>query len=350
MSELRTEILGGLQGDPAVFAFQKTTGEGLLFDLGSLDQMPQRELMKVRHVFVSHTHMDHFMGFDRWLRVNIPHRRLLRIWGPAPFFERVQAKLKSYAWNLIDPDQLRFEVHEIHESGMVAKALLTNTDDFAIHPNLESSTSDDLITMADGAVVSCVALRHVSIPSIAYKVRNPDKLRFLHENLASLGLTSGAWISELQSRVARGLLADDFTIGERTFAMSELRAKLLRREEGPAFVYLTDLSFDRANVKALRGAFQKASAIICESSFLDADRPRAVAKAHLTTRQAALIAMALEARYFQIFHVSTIYGQGPEASVAEAKMFFDELSGLSAADKNAALEAEFQEVEKLGLQ
>lgn len=350
MSELTTSILGGLQGDPAVFGFQKTTGEGLLFDLGSLDQLPQRELMKVRHVFVSHTHMDHFMGFDRWLRVNIPHRRLLKIWGPAPFFERVQAKLKSYAWNLIDPDQLRFEVHEIRSDGSVAHCLLTNTDDFALHPDPTLGDRSSLVTLADGAVVSSAELRHVNISSLAYKVKNADKHRFLHENLLGLGLTSGAWISELQTRVAYGPLEGDLQIGDKTFALRDLIPKLLRREEGSSFVYLTDLSFDRHNLDVLTRSFQDASKVICESSFLDGDRSRAVAKAHLTTRQAALIATALNAKDFQIFHVSTIYGQGAETSLAEAEMFFNELSQLTAKEKLEALEAEFREVEKIKAQ
>lgn len=347
MSELHIEVLGGLQSDPGVLAFQKTTGEALLFDLGSLDQMPQRELMKVRHVFVSHTHMDHFIGFDRWLRVNIPHRRLLKIWGPAPFFVRVQARLRSYVWNLIDPDQLRFEVHEIRSDGSVAKALLTNTDDFAIHESLEYGSRAALTTMADGAVVSSAELRHVNTPSIAYKVKNPDKMRFLRENLDALGLPRGAWISDLQSRVALGLIAGDFTIGDKVFPMGELTARLLRREEGTSLTYLTDLSFDRGNLKVLQQDFHETDTLVCEASFLDVDRSRAVAKAHLTTRQAALIAMALGAKEFQIFHVSTIYGQGAESSLNEARTFFKELSRLSVDDQQKALESEFLEVERL---
>lgn len=347
MSELETEILGGLQGDPAVFAFQKTTGEGLLFDLGSIDQMSQRNLMKVQHVFVSHTHMDHFMGFDRWLRVNIPHRRLLKIWGPAPFFERVQAKLRSYAWNLIDPDQLRFEVHEIRYDGKVAKALLTNNDNFAIKIDSEFAKTSALIRMADGALVSSAELQHVNIASIAYKVQGPDKQRFLHQNLEALELKSGPWISELQTRVAYGPHSGDFTIGDKTFALNELVSKLIRQESGSSFVYLTDLSFDRKNLKSLKDNFGESTRVICEASFLDADRERAVSKAHLTTRQAALIGMALNARHFQIFHVSTYYGHGAETSLAEAETFFKELSQLSAKDKELALEAEFLEVEKL---
>ncbi|RYZ52699.1 MAG: MBL fold metallo-hydrolase [Proteobacteria bacterium] len=280
MNDLEVEILNGLQGDPAVYAFIRTSGEALLFDLGMIDQLSQRDLMKVRHVFVSHTHMDHFMGFDRWLRVNIPHKRLLKIWGPAPFFERVQARLRSYSWNLIAPDQLRFEVHEVRPDGTVATALITNTDFFAIHEQADVDSIDQLTVLADGSILSTVALDHNNIVSLAYKFRSPDKLKFLHDELPALGLTSGSWIGQLQYKVKH-------------------------------------------------------------------DRARAVAKAHLTTRQAALIAMTLSVEDFKIFHVSTIYGQGAEASLAEAQSFFEELTGLDGKDQEQALEAEFLVVEEL---
>jgi ribonuclease Z len=347
MNDLQVEVLNGLQGDPAVYAFIRTSGEALLFDLGMLDQISQRDLMKVRHVFVSHTHMDHFMGFDRWLRVNIPHKRLLKIWGPAPFFERVQARLRSYSWNLIAPDQLRFEVHELRPDGSVATALLTNTDFFAIHEEEALGSQDELTVLADGSILSTVALDHNNIVSLAYKFRSPDKLRFLHEELPGLGLTSGSWIGQLQIKVKHALWNEPTAINGKFYPTRELAEKLLRTEEGDSLVYLTDLSFDRKNVKALRNAFGKSKRMICESSFLDQDRPRAVAKAHLTTRQAALIAMALEVEDFQIFHVSTIYGQGAEASLAEAQSFFRELTGLDGKDREEALEAEFLAVEEL---
>lgn len=348
MSELETEVLGGLQGDPAVFAFQKTSGEGLLFDLGSIEQLSNRSLLKVFHVFVSHTHMDHFMGFDRWLRANIPHRRLLHIWGPAPFFERVQAKLRGYAWNLIEPDQLRFRVNEIRPDGTVASALLTNTDNFSISEDKDKASISSLVTLADGAVVSGASLSHVNIPSIAYKVQGVMKQRFLQENLEAFGLKSGPWISQLQIRVAHGPHdEEDFIIDGKIFSYSELSNKLIRREEGPSLVYLTDLSFDRQNLRTLKENFGQATKVICEASFLDEDRVRAVSKAHLTTRQAALIAMSLNAEVFEIFHVSTYYGQGAEKSLAEAEAFFCEYSQLSAKEKELALESEFLEVEKL---
>lgn len=341
-SFFQAQAVNGLEGDPAVYLFMKTSGEAILFDLGLLDSLGQRDLLKVRHAFVSHTHMDHFIGFDRWLRVNIPHRRLLKIWGPAPFFTKVQAKLRSYTWNLIDPDQVRFQAHEIHADGNVRTALLGNSDDFEIRLDPTVASIDRLLELPDGSIVSAAILDHRGIPSIAYKFRAPDKLRVVPEQVAKHGLAPGPWIGQLQAAVRQGQTDKTIAIGDRGFRVDELDRLLLQKEAGSSLVYCTDAGFTEGNIKSLLRAFGSASDMICESSFLDADRARAVAKAHLTSRQAALLATQLSVKQFEVFHISGFYGTEQGRVAAEAMDFFAQFRGLGIDGVEAAVRSELQ--------
>ena len=56
-------------GDPGMMVEFLYERRALQFDLGDLSGIPNSELLKISHVFVSHTHIDHFIGFDRLLRV-----------------------------------------------------------------------------------------------------------------------------------------------------------------------------------------------------------------------------------------------------------------------------------------
>lgn len=318
-------LVNGLQGDPVVFVLLKRMGEALFFDLGTIDNLGHRDMLRVRNIFVSHAHMDHFVGFDRLLRVNVPHKRQISIFGPRDFVERVRAKLNAYTWNLIDPDQIRFQVYEIHPDGSVWTALLTNTDRFMGAMDKTDLQHGLLTTLPDGSQVSAAIMDHKGIDSIAYKVEAPGVIKVRTERLKALNLNAGPWLGELQHRVRTGTVAGDIEIDGHRHRFEDLARDVITQQKGRSLVYITDLAFSQQNLTALKQAFDHASDIISESSFADADRSRAMDKAHLTSRQSALIARSLGIQHFHIFHISGIYGQGPQQVAEEARSFFQNL-------------------------
>ena len=70
-------LVNGRFGDPALFVEMLHRREALLFDMGDLSALSTRDLLRVSRVFVSHMHMDHFIGFDALLRVHVGREKTI---------------------------------------------------------------------------------------------------------------------------------------------------------------------------------------------------------------------------------------------------------------------------------
>ena len=56
-------------GDPSLSEDFRDERRALLFDIGDIAKLMAGQLLRLSHGFVTHTHMDHFSGFDHLLRV-----------------------------------------------------------------------------------------------------------------------------------------------------------------------------------------------------------------------------------------------------------------------------------------
>ena len=106
-------LVNGPFGDPGLYIHLRLEGRALLFDLGHNDALPAADLLRVSHVFVSHCHMDHFIGFDHVLRLFLARDKTLYLFGPPGIRECVEGKLRGYTWNLVDNYEFAIEVAEV---------------------------------------------------------------------------------------------------------------------------------------------------------------------------------------------------------------------------------------------
>ena len=103
--------------DPGVYLDFRYGRRAILFDLGDVSPLSSRELLRVSHVFVSHTHVDHMAGFDRLFRLCLHRPSPLTLIGPPGFAEQVEHRIRSFTWNLLDENSVDFRLRAMDYDG-----------------------------------------------------------------------------------------------------------------------------------------------------------------------------------------------------------------------------------------
>jgi ribonuclease Z len=310
-------------GDPGLYVDFRDERRALLFDLGDIDALPPRKLMRLSHVFVTHAHMDHFAGFDHLLAVVLGRKPSLVLFGGPGFVDQVEHKLAAYTWNVVYRyDELVLDVCELGMEGQGQCARFSTRTNFV----RESSGSFEL----DGDVIHDEATFRVrarfvdhDVPCLAYAVEEKAHVNVAKDRLDALGVSTGAWLRDLKHAVLRG--APDSTpiavhwrdrAGDHamTRTVGELRHLVLDVAPGQRIGYATDLRYTDANVRTLAGLFAGVDTLFIESVFLDVDAEHGRRKNHLTAGQAGRIARLAHARAVQPFHFSPRY-EGREAEL-----------------------------------
>jgi ribonuclease Z len=317
-------MVNGRFGDPAVYVEALHRPQALLFDLGDLTPVGTRDLLRIGHVFVSHMHMDHFIGFDRLLRVNVGRERQITMVGPAGFAAAVGHKLQAYTWDLVDrySTDLVFDVIEVRAPGALESTRFRLKRRFAPEPiDLPAHSPGPLLHASDFDLRVAILENHG--PSLGFAVEEPLHVNVWRNRLEERGLAPGPWLQPFKRAVASG--ADDGTAITLPTGVSQplgtLR-DLVSVERGQKVAYVTDVADTPPNRERIAGLARDADMLFIESSFSAADADQASARAHLTTRAAGEIARAANVRRVEPFHFSPRYEGEEERMLAEVHASF----------------------------
>jgi ribonuclease Z len=303
-------------GDPGLYVDFRDERRALLFDLGDIGALPPRKLMRLSHVFITHTHMDHFAGFDHLLAVVLGRKPGLSLFGGPNFVDQVEHKLRAYTWNVVCRyDELALDVRELGTDGRGRRARFSTRTRFAREDRPSFEASDDVVHDEATFRVRARFVDH-DIPCLAYAVEEKAHINVAKDRLDALGVATGAWLRELKHAVLTG--APDSTPidvrwrdrdGEHamTRAVGELRHLVLDVVPGRRIGYATDLRYTDANVRTLAELFAGVDVLFIESVFLDEDAEHGARKNHLTAGQAGRIARLAGARAVEPFHFSPRY-------------------------------------------
>jgi ribonuclease Z len=303
----RPRLLNGQTGDPALLVGLRWQGRALLVDLGRIDRTPAGVLLPIEAVFVSHTHMDHFMGFDQLLRLFLARDTTLRLYGPEGIADCVAGKLAGYTWNLTDEYGFVLEVTEIAAHEMVSWRFPARRR-FAREPVGPPRPFTGVVLTDSIFTVEAAPLDH-RIVSMAWAISERMHLNVRPDALAAAGLQPGPWLNALKQAVRVGA-PDDTPIevarGDRR-PLREVRDAFVTVTPGQKIAYVVDTLFSPANVAAVVRLARGADVFFCEAPFLEEDLEQAARRYHLTARQAGALARAAGVQRLQVFHFSPRY-------------------------------------------
>jgi ribonuclease Z len=257
-------------------------GEGLLFDPG---EGTQRQMLfagvtasQITRICITHFHGDHCLGLPGVLQ----RMSLDRV--PHVVDACYPAQSRDVFWRLRHAALFR-DVLNLQERPVASGGTVIEASSFAVEAQ---------------------PLSH-SVPTIGYRLVEPDGRRMVPDKLAAWGIT-GPDVGLLQRQ-------GSLVVGGQLVTLDQVSEP----RRGQRFAFIMD-------TRLCDGAFalaDEADMVVCESTFADADATLAREYGHLTAGQAGQIAAESKARLLVLTHFSQRYdsADGQRLAVEAATAF-----------------------------
>lgn len=305
---LQAEIKSLLKEDISILVKVPNSGKHYLCDCGEASLLTVKEAQTISAIFISHTHIDHFSNFDGIFRHQIGSGEKVVICGPKNIHEQIEARLKSYTWNLIDENAIEYEIHEIISKEEV--------NVYTLRPpywTQEFVRTQDFLFADEYVDVDFAILDHKT-DSIAYLFKEKDSVTF-HENASDF--KKGKWISELKTAFENNDTAREIEIEGTLYKASEL-FHLLTRNEGYKLGVIMDHAVDEDNYKKIKTVFHQADRVYIETFYKDADQEFAKINHHSFASASGKIMKECEVKEAVPIHFSRRYTENDQQEIETA--------------------------------
>jgi ribonuclease Z len=298
-------LVNGQTGDPALFVDILREKRALLFDCGTLTNLSPPEILRITDIFITHAHIDHFIGFDHLLRLHMGRGKRIRVYGPKGIIACVRGKLSGYTWNLVRRQRLVFEVREWDGSRLRASEFWCRNrfrqGGSKLLDKPEFLFEDEMVQ------VKATILDH-KIPSLGFSVGEREFYNIDPVKLEAMGKQPGPWLNELKRWARRGRdPSTSIPVDGQQQNAAELAEKLLIVTPGRTLVYVADVRGSQDNQEKIVELSRGADVLFCEGAFLHEDKERADETYHLTAREAGELARRAEVGRLVVFHFSPKY-------------------------------------------
>ena len=293
-----------------------------MFDLGDISALSHREILKLTHIFVTHTHMDHFIGFDTLLRTSLGREKTLHLFGPPDFSKNIEGKLAGYTWNLVNEyeTELKLEINEVFRNRILTKTYRCRKK-FAQQGEETLKSFSGMLLKEPSFSIRAEILDH-RIPCLALSFQENIHVNIIKEGLKDLEIPVGPWLTDFKHAIYQGSDPEgEFVVSwesngrtyMRSFILLELIERIALISKGLKLVYITDAIASPENFEKIVRLAKDSDMMFVEAPFLHKDKKVAAKKFHLTAREAGELAGRAGVKNFQLFHFSPRYhGNGHE--------------------------------------
>jgi ribonuclease Z len=319
------QLVNGSVGDPVLYLDYPGSDNALLFDGGENAGLTMAQLGDLEAVFVTHHHVDHFIGLDRIVRANIDRDKVLHLFGPANTIRKVYDRITAYEYPFFPFQKIVVRVTELLP-GRRRTAVLECTKRFP-EPVVEEADWAGPVCYENADLRVEAAHADHTVPCLAFALAEKSGFHPDPRKLSAGLLKPGGWVQEVLRLLRDG--ADPQTrldIDGGGFTLAALAGNYFTESAGARVAYVTDTFWSdavRPNlVRLAKGAWR----LYCDSFYAAAEAKRAAQYKHLIAPQAGELARLAKVEQLVLIHFATRYAGKYQQLIDEAAAVFPKVT------------------------
>lgn len=243
-----------------------------LCECGSASLLSKKDCLSLGAIFISHTHIDHFVNFDTVLRHQLGSGMRVVVCGPKGIAQQLQAKLRAYNWNLIAEDELQYEVREILSPARIKVYTLSPSK---WNLQVQKEINGPILYQNEAIEVRFTLLDH-GTTSVAYSFKEPDTLNFQQ---AESPFKPGSWIKAAKMALLAQTPEVLINIEGQEWQAGDL-FRYFQLKKGYHLGIVMDHAASADNHRKILNTFQGADEVYIETYYLNQDRELALQNRH----------------------------------------------------------------------
>lgn len=305
--------------DPCLYIRIIREKRALLFDIGDISNLSQGELYKITDVFVTHTHIDHFIGFDYLLRAILKRNTPLRVYGPSNIVDCIEGKLKGYTWNHIKEYPIKIYVNAVTDNLIHSYAFEAEN---AFHKKqITTSEFKGLLLEEPMFKIKAIQINH-QIPCLGFKIEENFHININKAILTERGFTVGPWLTELKKAIRLNKdRKTEIIINNNKYTIEDL-IDIASISRGQKISYILDVAPEEENILKIIDFVRESDVLYCEAYFMKKDKEQAIKRFHLTSDITGRIASEAGVKELVPIHFSPRYMKLEENPHDEAISYF----------------------------